>query len=780
MDTELGKLMVRLTGDSTHFVKSVNDAIGGTDRAGRSMKKASDEAVVFGKVIDNLGTKMSSMAGQFRAMVALESPWGFIKEGVQIAMNMERMRTDFGVMLQSAEAGTRLIRDLQKFAAETPLTMKGLTSASKILLQFGVESEKLIPTLKQLGDVIGGDEQKLQSMALAFGQMSSTGRLMGGDLMQMINVGFNPLQEISRTTGRSMVDLKKDMENGKITLDMVKGALVSATSEGGKFKNGMLESSKTLSGLVSTMTDDIDMLKQTIGETIVEQFRLKDAVKLVSSVAQSATETFNDLNPVMKTVTAATIALTMALGMLAISWKVGAIAVGMAIGVLKDVVISIRAVTAATWAWILALRTKEVVVQRGMMGEALMTKTNWSAVGAAIALKAAILTGIVAAVGYMIHRLAGGKEAMDAFNDAMERGVKLNDQMAQARSKYNQQILDKGKMLPEGPERTKYFENEVAMAAKELESINAQVEAAKKRVKDMDTTGHTIARNIPLAGRGLSAELEAAKKDAAEAEARQEQARKRLNDARDAEKEAKAAQAAAASALLQSQIDSIGMAFAEGAEKAAKAAKDLKDDVDRLTKSLNESVATFGMSAHEADIYKLKLRGASEAELAAAENANFLLEQLEANKRMVEAGADITKEYATPLEKYTARMEELQTHLDAGTISQDTFNRASAAAQKQLDESTESVKKMKEELMGLDAVLSGGSEAKARIAAFKTINDEQYTPRNVGNANPTSTAQGNATLGQILNVMQRMHDLAKIEAAKEAVQIELTDLNPFG
>jgi tape measure domain-containing protein len=38
-----------------------------------------------------------------------------------------------------------------------------------------------------LGDVARGDAETLSRLTLAFGQMSASGRLMGQDLLQMIN-----------------------------------------------------------------------------------------------------------------------------------------------------------------------------------------------------------------------------------------------------------------------------------------------------------------------------------------------------------------------------------------------------------------------------------------------------------------------------------------------------------------------------------------------------------------------------------------------------------------
>ena len=77
-----------------------------------------------------------------------------------------------------------------------------------------------MPMLRAIGDISMGDTQKLQSLTLAFAQMSSTGKLMGQDLLQMINAGFNPLSVISEKTGKSIGVLKDEMSKGAISAKM--------------------------------------------------------------------------------------------------------------------------------------------------------------------------------------------------------------------------------------------------------------------------------------------------------------------------------------------------------------------------------------------------------------------------------------------------------------------------------------------------------------------------------------------------------------------------------
>ena len=114
-----------------------------------------------------------------------------------------------------------------------------------------------MPDLKMLGDISLGNKEKFNSLALVFGQVKSQGRLMGQDLMQMINAGFNPLMVISEKTGESMESLKDKMSKGQITYEMVADAMRTATSAGGQFYNAMDNQSKTLQGQFSTLKDSV-------------------------------------------------------------------------------------------------------------------------------------------------------------------------------------------------------------------------------------------------------------------------------------------------------------------------------------------------------------------------------------------------------------------------------------------------------------------------------------------------------------------------------------------
>ena len=235
MANAIGEMVVRIVGDNSDFDKKV-------DASERKYTR-------FAKTLADTGKKLTT----FVTLPLL----GIGIAAVKSAADLEMQQAAFETMLGSAKDAQRLLTDLKDMAARTPFQLSDLADASKTLLSFGVAAEDILPTIQQLGDVAQGNGQRFQALSLAFAQVQATGRLMGQDLLQMINAGFNPLQQIAEDTGVSMAELKAQMEKGAISADMVATAFANATGEGGRFAGGMERASETLTGKWSTLMDTL-------------------------------------------------------------------------------------------------------------------------------------------------------------------------------------------------------------------------------------------------------------------------------------------------------------------------------------------------------------------------------------------------------------------------------------------------------------------------------------------------------------------------------------------
>ena len=190
---------------------------------------------------------------------------GLIAKGISYNNQMEQYQTSFTTLLEGNQAAADgLVSSLKEMADTTPFEMTDMSNAAQTLLGFGVAADKVMPSLQALGDVSQGNSERFSNLSLAFAQVQAAGKLTGQDLLQFINAGFNPLQEMSRTTGKSLAELKEEMSEGAISAEMVADAFQSATSEGGRFYQSMEKQSKTFSGQISTIKDNVNSLIGTL------------------------------------------------------------------------------------------------------------------------------------------------------------------------------------------------------------------------------------------------------------------------------------------------------------------------------------------------------------------------------------------------------------------------------------------------------------------------------------------------------------------------------------
>lgn len=232
--------------------------------------------------IQNLGQKAKGLvAGYF----SFEGIKGFFDRVTATRSEFASVQASFETLLGSKSKADDLFGQVKQYGATTPMNLKDLASATNTMLSFGLESEKVMDYLKALGDVSGGDAQKFQSLSLAFSQASASGKLMGQDLMQMINAGFNPLEQMAKTTGKSIAELKDEMSAGKISAEMLQQAFMDATKEGGKYHGMLNAQSKTLKGAMSNLQDNIDSIYNEIGEATEEY--IIDAINGLGELAQN-------------------------------------------------------------------------------------------------------------------------------------------------------------------------------------------------------------------------------------------------------------------------------------------------------------------------------------------------------------------------------------------------------------------------------------------------------------------------------------------------------------
>lgn len=255
-------LSAKITADSKQFDSSIQNA----------GKKASD----FNKKISNSG-KASQIAKKTLAGVASVigsvsgAMAGALGVGVKYNADIESYQTSFEVMTGSAEKAKSTIDELKKMGAETPFELPQLADTTQLLMNYGFTADDAIKRMSMLGDISQGNADKMNRIATAYGQMSSAGKVSLEDVKQMIEAGFNPLQEISESTGESMGSLYDRISKGTISVDEITSSMERATSAGGKYFQSMEKQSQTFKGQISTLKDNATQLLGELATSTSEE-----------------------------------------------------------------------------------------------------------------------------------------------------------------------------------------------------------------------------------------------------------------------------------------------------------------------------------------------------------------------------------------------------------------------------------------------------------------------------------------------------------------------------
>lgn len=229
-----GEISYKVTLDDSGAIKSME----------KLEKKSSDLTAKF----SSFGKKMT--IGVTAPLTALATA------GVKYNATMETYLANLTTLLGgNQQEAQKLLDTLKEMANTTPYETTDLVKATQKMMAFGISAEDSLKYLNMLGDIAMGDANKMDSLTLAFSQISASGRASMEDINQMIDQGFNPLTVIAEKTGESMADLRDRVSDGKVSFEEIAGAFQTATSEGGTFYQSMDKASQTTEGKISSLKD---------------------------------------------------------------------------------------------------------------------------------------------------------------------------------------------------------------------------------------------------------------------------------------------------------------------------------------------------------------------------------------------------------------------------------------------------------------------------------------------------------------------------------------------
>lgn len=186
-----------------------------------------------------------------------------LTQGVQFNAQIEQYTATFETFTGSAEKATEVMEKLVEMGAKTPFETSDLAEATQKLMSYGFSADDAVGSLTMLGDASQGSAEKLNTITTAYGRMMSSQKVTLEDLNMLIDMGFNPLNQVAENTGMSMAEVYEAISDGELSVEEVTKAMQQMTSEGGQYFGLMEKQSQTLNGQLSTLGDNV---KTKLGE----------------------------------------------------------------------------------------------------------------------------------------------------------------------------------------------------------------------------------------------------------------------------------------------------------------------------------------------------------------------------------------------------------------------------------------------------------------------------------------------------------------------------------
>lgn len=268
--------------DDSGMKKMASSADGAKKRVkslGDALSKVSDMSEKLGKAVQGLG---SLATGAF-AKDIVNGLLGAGAASIKAAAQMRQYEIAFQTMLKSADEGTQMLRDLQKFAAETPFDVPGVVSAGQQLMAFGFKAKEVIPMLTSLGDAAAGLGQGtagVSRLAYALGQMQTSGKLNAQDMMQLTSAGISAWDMLADAAGVSIAEIKDMTSKGMVDSKEAVKVIVAGMDE--EFGGMMAKTSTEVSGLLANIEETVGTTSAVIGQYMIDAFNIKGILQTAS------------------------------------------------------------------------------------------------------------------------------------------------------------------------------------------------------------------------------------------------------------------------------------------------------------------------------------------------------------------------------------------------------------------------------------------------------------------------------------------------------------------
>jgi hypothetical protein len=212
----------------------------------------------IGAAASNLKGALAGIAAAVGGVMGLNAA---IQQSVRFNAQLEQQGVAFKTLLGNAEAASRRMAELARFAAQTPFELPEIVQASKVLQSLTNGALASGEGLRLVGDAAAATGRPLEEAAMWIGRLYAglqSGTPVGEATLRLIEMGL-----ISGTTARKLNELAESGQGAGQAMTVLRDTF-------GRLGGAMADQSQTFNGLLSTLKDTFNMALADIGKPLFD------------------------------------------------------------------------------------------------------------------------------------------------------------------------------------------------------------------------------------------------------------------------------------------------------------------------------------------------------------------------------------------------------------------------------------------------------------------------------------------------------------------------------
>lgn len=245
-------------------VKTQVDEMMQVDREIVRLKKRYDELMSKNQqmVASNtaLGRSWNYMKNRLAFYFTVGASTQFIKNLIEVRSQYEMNERALGILINSAERGSLIFKELSDMALVSPYTLIELSTAAKQLTAYDIAAKDVVDTTRRLADMTAAVGIPIERLTYAIGQVKAYGYLNARDARMFSNAGIPLVKELAdyytQLEGRivSVSDVYDKINKKAIDYNSVMSVVTKMTDEGGKFFDFQAKMAGTLKVQLANLT----------------------------------------------------------------------------------------------------------------------------------------------------------------------------------------------------------------------------------------------------------------------------------------------------------------------------------------------------------------------------------------------------------------------------------------------------------------------------------------------------------------------------------------------